>query len=104
MKRKIEYIAEDGNAFPTRAACQTYEVNTARRERMKSFFTSRLALTTETAKTVDIDAVVEIVIKHATEFAEVLSARATKRELRKVQAPLRRPRYRGKPAQQVKSA
>jgi hypothetical protein len=98
MKRKIEYIAEDGHAFPTRAACQVYEVDTARRERMKSFFLSKMALNAETMKSVDIGAVIETVIKHATEFAEVLSARATRRELRKVQAPLRRPRYRGKPA------
>lgn len=104
MKRKIEYIAEDGSVFPTRAACQTYEVNTARRERIKAFFTSRLPSEVASTLGVGIDSVVETLIKHATEFAEVLSARATRRELRKVQTPLRRPRYRGKPAQQAKTA
>lgn len=104
MKRKIEYIAEDGTVFGTRAEAATYEVNSARKKRVIDFLKKHLNMTEVESASVTVPNLVEIVIAHASEFADVLSARATKRQLRQTQVPLRRTRYRGKLVSNVKSA
>lgn len=81
MKRQIQYVAFDGKSFPDRRQAANYEVSIIRVRRITEFLCKEFA--TKAHDKVSLEEVAKKIGDHAIDFAELVSARATRRFLEK---------------------
>jgi hypothetical protein len=81
MKRVIQYSTDDGHTFDNRTAARQHEINEQRRKRVRACLEHLLKAAD--GKALALADVVEALCKHASEFADALSARAAVRAARK---------------------
>jgi hypothetical protein len=79
MKRTIQYQTFDGKMFADRRAAAAHEVDSTRIKRIADFFAKHVnSKPTDSAL---LETAAKQIVEHAVEFAELISARATRRHL-----------------------
>jgi hypothetical protein len=81
MKRTIAYQTVDGKTFHDRRQAAAHEVAVVRVKRITDFLTAKFEV--KAGDKVSLEQIAEKISEHANDFAELVSARATKRYIKK---------------------